>query len=162
MAMPANLPLSACGPPAGTSRATARPCLVISTSPPAATSLSRASIFALASVAVTLLVIWSFYWSATWPHLRPASAAPPAFLGCAWRTVDGHATPTALWYQEQRSGHHHRRVARHLAHRGPGALRSRLGFRPPGIDRRGRTRSTRVRGLVAPGRDRGCDRARAT
>src|SRR5438105_1341351 len=37
-ATPVNAPFSACGPVAGISRATVRPCLVISTSSPAATS----------------------------------------------------------------------------------------------------------------------------
>lgn len=59
IATPVRLPLSACGPVAGTRRATVRPCLVISTSSPAATSSSRERIFAFASVAVNLLDIWS-------------------------------------------------------------------------------------------------------
>src|SRR2546422_7076986 len=63
IATPANRPFRACGPVAGTRRATTRPCLVISTSSPAATSSSTARIFAFASVAVIFWVIWSLYQS---------------------------------------------------------------------------------------------------
>ncbi|COY63877.1 Uncharacterised protein [Mycobacterium tuberculosis] len=57
IATPENRPFSACGPVAATSRATVRPCLVISISSPWATSSSKERIFAFTSVAVIFLVI---------------------------------------------------------------------------------------------------------
>src|SRR2546421_8103093 len=63
LAMPARLAFKAFGPLAGKSRATVRPCFVISTSSPPSTSSSRARILAFTSVAVSLLDMGSLYWS---------------------------------------------------------------------------------------------------
>jgi len=57
-AVPVSEPRSERALGAGTSRATGRPCLVISISSPAAASSSSRRIVAFASVAVTCLGIW--------------------------------------------------------------------------------------------------------